>query len=347
MANFAPSDERAHPAGPHEHWNESFYLNFFDTEGNWGGASRIGFSPNRGYADGFVCLYFPNGATGFVRTWESCSDHQGRSAAGPIEHECIEPFQKWRLRYKGPIYYFEDPTQMGDFAQAVLTDLPRRDIELDLCFRPMHDVFDFHDSMKRELLPMRDLLARLHPRYSLNRPVAAMRKIRLIRSMSGAQHYEHAGRIEGTISVDGEVRAFEGFGQRDRSWGVRDKRVPANWRWFSGQFGDRLCFNAIKVEVLGLRASGGYVHHEGKVEALQDWALQAGLDASGRPSPQIALSLRSESGKRFEISGTTLQNIPVLETTDGCVTVVNEARTRFSWNGDVGWGISEFMEQVG
>jgi len=289
----------------------------------------------------------PNGATGFVRTWESCSDHQGRSAAGPIEHECIEPFQKWRLRYKGPIYYFEDPAQMGDFAQAVLTDLPRRDIELDLCFRPMHDVFDFHDSMKRELLPMRDLLARLHPRYSLNRPVAALRKIRLIRSMSGAQHYEHAGRVEGTISVDGEVRAFEGFGQRDRSWGVRDKRVPANWRWFSAQFGDRLCFNAIKVEVLGLRASGGYVYHEGKVEALRDWSFRPQPGGPGRWPTELALSLLSDSGKTFDISGTTLQGLPVLETTDGCVTVVNEARTRFSWNGDVGWGISEFMEQVG
>ncbi len=346
MTTFAPSDERTHPAGPHRYWNESFYLNFFDTEGNWGGASRIGFSPNQGFADGFVCLYFPNGAAGFVRTWESCDDHSGRSAAGPIEHDCVEPFKEWRVRYKGPIYYFENPTQISDFARTVLTDLPRRDIELDLRFRPVHDVFDFHVSMKRELLPVGELLAKLNPRYSLSHLGAGMRKIKLIRTMSGAQHYEHAGRIEGSVSVDGEMSAFEGFGQRDRSWGVRDKRVPTNWRWFSGQFGDRLCFNAIKVEVLGFRASGGYVYNEGRIEALKDWSYRAQPGGAGRWPAELTLSLLSDSGKRFEISGTTLQNLPVLETTDGRVTVVNEARTRFQWADDVGYGISEFMEQL-
>lgn len=91
MVDFGPSEEKTHQAGPHKHWNESFYLNFFDLAGNWGGASRIGFSPNQGFADGFVCLYFPNGATGFIRTWESCRDHLNRSSAGPIEHACVKP----------------------------------------------------------------------------------------------------------------------------------------------------------------------------------------------------------------------------------------------------------------
>ena len=346
VVDFGPLDEKTHQAGPHEHWNESFYLNFFDLTGNWGGASRIGFSPNKRFADGFICLYFPNGATGFIRTWESCHDHLNRSSAGPIEHVCVKPFEKWQLRYAGPIYYFENPTRMGDFAQTMLTDLPKREIELNLQFQAVHEVFDFHASMKRELISGGDLLNKLRPNYFIDHLVPAIRKAKLLRTMSGAQHYEHAGRIEGTISVDGEVYTFNGFGQRDHSWGVRDMRVPANWRWFSCQFGDELCFNAIKVEVLALRASGGYVYHQGKAEALKGWSFKADMYDSSLWAKSVSLSLVTSSGKRFDVIGEILENIPVRVNTDGYVSVVNEARTRFSWNHIIGYGISEFMEQI-
>jgi len=346
MTDFKPSDDGTHQPGPHDHWIESFYVNFFDAEGNWGGASRIGFSPNQGFAGGFVLLFFPNGATGFIRTWESCRDHTNRSSVGPIEHTCVEPFKEWRLRYNGPVYYFENPAQMGDFTRTMLADVPRREIELDVSFQAIHEVFDFHTSMKRELIPAGELLRKLRPAYFFNHLGPAMRKLKLLRSMSGAQHYEHAGRIEGRITVDGEVHGFTGFGQRDHSWGVRDMRVPTNWRWFSGQFGDELCFNAIKVEVLGFRASGGYVCHQHKVEALKNWSLQADLDESKRWAKRVSLTLVAGSGKRFEVTGTALENIPVIENTGGYASIVNAARMRFSWDHKTGFGISEFMEQL-
>jgi hypothetical protein len=346
MLDFKSSDEKTHQASPHKHWNESFYVNFFDPAGNWGGASRIGFSPNQGFADGFICLYFPNGATGFIRTWESSSDHLNRNSAGPIEHVCVKPFEKWQLRYAGPIYYFEDPPSMGDFAQTMLTDLPKRELELNLQFEAVHEVFDFHASMKRELISIGDLFNKLRPNYFIDHLGPAIRKVKLLKIMSGAQHYEHAGRIEGTISVDGEIYTFNGFGQRDHSWGVRDMRVPANWRWFSGQFKDELCFNAIKVELLALRASGGYVYHQGKAEALKGWSFKADLDNSGLCAKSVSISLSTISGKQFDIIGEILENIPVRVNTGGYVSVVNESRTRFSWNGNTGYGISEFMEQI-
>lgn len=346
MTDFKPSDEKTHPAGPHKHWNESFYSNFFDRVGNWGGASRIAFSPNEGFADGFVCLYFPSGATGFIRTWESCHDHMNRSAAGPIEHTCLEPFMEWRLRYQGPIFYLENPAPTGNFTRTTLTDLPKREIELDVRFRAIHTVFDFHVSMRNELIPGGELLRKLRPTYFFKHMGPAMRKVALVRSMSGAQHYEHAGRIEGRISIDGDEHSFDGFGQRDHSWGVRDMRVPTNWRWFSGQFGDELCFNAIKVEVLGFRASGGYIYHQGKVEALKDWSFQADLDDSKLWAKAVSLVLVASSGKRFDVTGTALANIPVTVNTGRNASVVNEARMRFSWDGNTGFGISEFMEQL-
>jgi hypothetical protein len=321
-------------------------LNFFDPGCGFGVVSRIAFSPNRGFADGFVCLYFPNGATGFIRTWEPCADHRGRTSAGAIEHVCVEPFRSWRIRYRGPIHYFEKPEQMADFAQIVLADVPRRELELELEFQAVHEIFDFHDSMKREWISRAELLAKLRPGYLMDHLGPAIRKLASVRSMSGAQHYEHAGRIQGRICIDGEVHTVAGYGQRDHSWGVRDMRVPANWRWFSGQLADQLCFNAIKVEVLSFRASGGYVYCDGRAEALSDWSLEAERESPrGRPV-RVSLALASRSGRRFRIEGTALANIPVLVNTGGYASVVNEAHTRFVCGDKTGYGVSEFMEQL-
>jgi hypothetical protein len=235
---------------------------------------------------------------------------------------------------------------MGEVAPAELADLPGSELELDLEFQAIHEVFDFHDSMRRDWIPAGDLLAKLRPGYFFKHLGPGVRKLALLRTMSGAQHYEHAGWLEGSIRLDGELTRVAGFGQRDHSWGVRDMRVPTNWRWFSGQLGEELCFNAISVEVLGLRASGGYVYHRGRAEALRGWSYRAELEAPQRGPKRVWLELVGHSGQRFELEGTMLANIPVLVHTGTSESVVNEAHTLFAWGGKSGHGVSEFMEQL-
>ena len=346
MNKFGISDEKTHQQGPHKYWNESFYMNFFDVDSGWGGASRISFFPNQKFSDGFICLFLPDNTTGFIRVWEDCEIHLDQSSSGLISHECLDPFKSWRVTYKGPIFHFEEPAIMGDFARTMLTDLPKKEIELEIEFEAVHDIFDFHDSMKKEMLPVSSLLNKLKPGYFLNHLGPAVRKVKMLKTMSGAQHYEHAGNIKGKIVLDGIEHNLKGFGQRDHSWGVRDMLVLANWRWFSGQFGDELCFNAIKVEVLGFRASGGYVFHDGKPKALKDWKLRSNLDESGLWAKDVSLELVDSSGNKFNIEGCATANIPVVVNNEGYACVVNEARANFSWEGKTGYGISEFMEQL-
>jgi hypothetical protein len=235
---------------------------------------------------------------------------------------------------------------MADFAQIVLANVPRRELELELEFQAVHEIFDFHDSMKREWISGAELLDKLRPGYLVDHLGPAIRKLSLVRTMSGAQHYEHAGRIEGRICIDGETRTVAGYGQRDHSWGVRDMRVPTNWRWFSGQLADELCFNAIAVEVLAFRATGGYVYCDGRAEALSTWSLEAERESPRGGPVRVSLVLASVSGRRFAIEGTPLANIPVLVNTGGYASVVNEAHTRFVWGDKTGYGVSEFMEQL-
>jgi len=346
MIVFNNQDENVHPAGAHRYWNESFYLNFFDHEGRWGGATRIGLSPNQSFGEGFILFFFPGGGVGFIRAVEPCPDHPGESKVGPFIHECVEPFKTWKFRYQGPIFFFKDSEAMADFSRTMLHQLPTKQLKVDLEFSAIHDIFDFHRSMKIKLISPGELFKKLRPSYFLTHLGPGLRKAKLLRTMSGAQHYEHAGRVSGAIEIDGERHSFDGFGQRDHSWGVRDMRVPSNWRWFSGQFQGEMCFNAIKVEILAFRASGGYVFHKGKAEAITDWSFKVELDDSQRWAKRFGLTMRTASGERFEVSGRAIDNIPVIVNTGGYVQVVNEAMAAIEWEGRVGLGVSEFMEQL-
>ncbi len=347
VANLRPDDESTHLSGSHEYWNESFYFNFFDSKQQWSGFSRIGFSPNQGYADGFICLYFPDGSSGFIRNWEASTDPKTKkSAVGAMQHICHEPFKKWQLLYQGPIYHFREPESMANFGRSMLADVPQKQLNLDITFVPLHPPFDFHDSMRKRLIPWQELSKKFHPKYLTKHLGSLFRKLRLAPTMSGANHYEQAGQIEGSITVDDEVFKIKGYGQRDHSWGVRDMRVPSNWRWLSCQFGDTLCFNAIQVDVLALRVSGGYVYHEGQLDVVIDWLCEPHYEDGKHWPDHVAVSIKTRSGKQLHLHAKAITNIPVLAPVEGDVTLVTASRGLYEWQGKKAYGIIEFMEQL-
>jgi hypothetical protein len=340
------TDESLHVPGSNRYWNESFYINFFDSNQQWGGASRIGFSPNQGVAEGFVCLYFPDNTTGFIRTWEASEHGFSKSVVGSLQFDCLEPFKRWELNYDGPIYHFVEPESMGDFSRTVLTNTPQKQIKLKLSFQALHPPFDFHDSMQVRLIPWRDLSEKFRFNYVLDHLGSNFRKIRLARTMAGGNHYEQAGCIQGFIQVDGQRFALDGYGQRDHSWGVRDMRVPAHWRWLSCQFGETFCFNATQVDVLAVRISGGYVYYEGRLDVLSKWVCKPYYKGDKRWPEHVEVSLTTRGGRQVQMIGKTLSHIPVLSTTEGSLTLVTESRGLYDWQGQTAHGIIEFMEQL-
>lgn len=343
---ISETDENIHPCGSQEAWNESFYCNFQDKEGSWSGATRIGISPNQGLKDGFLILYLPDGTVGFIRCCEDLEGDSNIPRTGALEHQCIAPHHKWRIRYKGPFFCFEEPAIADHFLKTMLVDLPRRQIELDLTFTGFHEPYDFHQSISKSILPIRMILKKLRPAYFVKHLPLLFIKVPLLLAMGKAGHYEQAGHIEGTITVDGETHAFTGTGQRDHSWGVRDMRVINNWQWFSCQFGDRLAFNATRVEILGFQAIGGHAFYNGECISLKNWHLDASFDPTNRWAQTFTITLCLETGENIVIKGKALKNLPVTLTTHGLTAVVNEAKSLFQWEGKESYGISEFMSQV-
>ena len=351
---FAAADEALHPPNGHAFWNESYYFNFFDDAG-WAGATRIGFSPGRGYADGFLCLYFPDGSAGFVRSWRPWAaveavDTGSRIAAPPFHFEMLAPFGRWRVSYEGPIFHFEDPREMADLARTHLAAVPTRNAALELEFDALHAPYDFHASGTRRLLRPRALASKLRPGHLLRHARDGARAIRSLPAMAGASHYEQACRFRGEIRVGGERHALRGTGQRDHSWGVRDMRVPKSWRWFSCQFGETLAFNATRVEVLGLEVLGGYVFNGKESRGLRDLHLEVQeWSDDGRYAERARLVIDVDEGETLTFDIEALTNLPVVVETHGHLTRVDEARARFTCLelGESHIGISEFMGQLG
>ena len=337
--------EFAHPPGPEEWWNESYYCNFFDSTGKWGGVTRVGLSPNKQLADGLLCLYFPDGAVGVVRTQETLLAHSSEVRAGPLVHERLEPLKRWRIRYDGPIYHFKDPRMVGSTERTQLVDLPRKEVALDLTFEGLHEPYDFNAHMRKMPMHPFDLARSLTPgqiRYSL---LSLPTRLRQGLRMSRARHYEQAGALSGTLRVDNESVEFRGTGQRDHSWGVRDWKVPARWRWFVCQFEGNRGFNAVRVELFGMTAVGGYLWGPRGLEPVSQWKLENTFDATGRGGKDLRI-ICQVNGRTEVITGTVQVNIPLTMTDRGSTTVVNEGRAVFDWNGATGYGVSEFLEQV-
>lgn len=336
--------EKRHKAGRHQYWNESYYFNFISDKGRWGGAMRLGFSPNQKLKDGFIIFYFPDGRSGFIRCSETLPDDEELSV-GAFELNCIEPFQRWAINYRGPIYYFDDSADAGIFLKTMLVDLPRREVDLSLEFDCFHQPFDFHKSTKLHLLSLPQLFKKLKPSYFSAHISTLMLKLKMLPAMGGAHHYEQAGHVSGAVVIDGEKHLFEGTGQRDHSWGVRDMRVINRWQWFSCQFGDELAFNATRVELLGFQVVGGHAYYKGQCHALKDWKFTGEMDESGKWARRFEIKLILENGEILQVKGNAKESFPVPLTTKGLTAVVNETLADFQWNQEHSVGIAEFMGQ--
>jgi hypothetical protein len=339
------TDEYWHSPTKHRHWNESFYFNFFDQARGWACAARVGVTPNAGERDGFICLYLPDQTTGFIRLAEPIDVLGGAIRSGGIELRCIEPFRAWHIGYDGPILHFSEPASDADLHRTLDASKPSKHLRLDLEVSAAHPPFDY-DERSIRLRPFEELARRSTREKPLRTLQRTFRALLALPSMMGAHHYEQSGTGRGTIEVDGAQTKIDGHGQRDHSWGVRDMRAPASWRWLSCQFGAELSFNATQVDLLGLRVQGGFVVHDGIAEALTSWRCEPTYGSSAWWPDSLGVVLTAKSGSQFALEAEVITPLPVVAKTEHEDVLVTAARAKYVWGERIAHGMVEFMEQL-
>jgi hypothetical protein len=239
-----PADEARHTPDAEELWNESYYCDFVQSGGSWGGWLRLGLYPNRRVAWWTAWIVRP-GAPGFCSVDYRAPVPPGESlvsesaTVGRVEIDLRRPLEEFRLAVDSPAVAVSKPSdayrdKAGGTPSTLATDLTW-----------FTDGVPYH--------------------YGVT------------------TRYEIPCTVRGTVTIDGETREVDGHGQRDHSWGVRDWWA-FGWCWCSLRLEDGTRVHLADIRVPGMPMFFGYVQSPGVVAPLSALTVTETLVQHGFPS---------------------------------------------------------------
>ncbi len=320
-----PQDEYCHQPEAATNYNESMYFNVFDPRQKVGGWFRLGNRVNEGYAEMSNCIYLPDGRIGFMYGRPHI-DHNREMNAGGMRFEVVEPFKRLRVTYDGKICLLKNPFEMADPKKAFTTN-PLVDCKVDLAYAgvaPMYGGKTVNEDGSD---------VELDPEKSFARA-----------------HYEQHMQAEGTIAVGDESWKVAGFGLRDKSWGPRYWQSIHWYRWLPMNFGsDFAMMISIIASEDGQTRRNGMVLRNGEYVMIKDARVESEWDANGYQTHLKAWAKTDE--REYEVHGRVLSLIPLRnrrKRDDGShlVTRITEGMTEYTCDGKVGYGLSEYLDQI-
>lgn len=318
IGNVVPDDDYLHPLGPESNFNESMYFNFFDRARSIGGFVRLGNRANEGYAEMTICLYLADGRVLFQYKRPRIENNDAFDAGG-MRFEVLEPGERLRTVYEGAVVELRDPTAMTDPSSA-FRENPMKRVTLDLAHEAVGPMYGH----KREG-PAAD------PEQEFARA-----------------HYEQHMRATGTLEIDDERIAIDGLGLRDHSWGPRYWQAIHSYRWLTVNFGPD--FGMMVSTVWGDKDApprqSGVVVRGGQLTNIRAADIETEFDENGLFHKAFRARVTLESGEELSLDGTVKSFIPLRNRRAGHITHVGEGMTEYRSGEHVGYGLSEYLDQV-
>jgi hypothetical protein len=225
-------------------WSENFAWTGFDASTGAGVFLHLGRSPaGPDLWRSVVVAYLPGESLVVSKT---VAPSPGGISNGPLSMTCVEPMQRWGLRYRG----VGQPTTRAELAGARLVDGDVVGLEIDLRFDARAPIWD---------------LGAMH-------------------SLAEA-HYEQHGRLTGTITVAGTIYPVDGSGYRDHSTGPRDMAGLGSHVWTHAVFPSGRAFSALRVQAPDgrLALSAGAILERGLLSSAAPESAPPIEDAGGNP----------------------------------------------------------------
>jgi hypothetical protein len=321
-----PQDEFPHVPDAAANYNESMYFNMFDPAKKVGGWFRIGNRPNEGYAEITVCLYLPGGRIAFMFGRPKISGNTEMNAGG-LKVEVVEPLKRLRVTYEGKALVLARPGEMADPAKAY-RDNPSLPCSVDLDFTGVSPMFG-GETVKEDGSPIE-----VDPEKSFAKA-----------------HYEQHMAAKGRFVVGDETFDVEGHGLRDKSWGPRHWQAINWYRWCPMNFGpDFAMMISLVADDTGKVRQGGMVLKDGAYDLISQATMDSDWDVNGYQTA-LRSHVVTESGATYDVEGQVLSLIPLRnrrKTPDGAelTTRITEGMTEYRCNGQVGYGLSEYLDQI-
>lgn len=320
-----PEDEYTHPIEDASNFNESMYFNVFDRARRIGGWFRLANRPNEGRGEMSCCIYLPDGRIGFMFGRPARRDNEALAGAG-MSFEVIEPFKHLKVRYDGKLCVMDHPKDMADPKNAFSRN-PQLDAVLDLDYRGISPMFGGE---------------------AVN---ADGSKLALDAEKSFARgHTEQHVAAKGRITVGAETFEIDGLGLRDHSWGPRYWQAIHWYRWLPMNFSEDFAMMiSVTTGADGGQRQGGMVLRDGEYLMIREARVVADYDADDCQTTLKAWARTDE--REYEVTGKVLSLIPLRNrrrTPEGeeLMTRITEGMTEYTCDGQVGYGLSEFLDQI-
>ncbi len=303
----ARRDEARHGAGAGEWWGESWSVDFAAIDGSIGGYVRFELYPNQRRAWCWVNIVRADG-TVVVR------DHDvpmptgrallARSEALWCELICETPMEHWSIGVEAFGVRLDDP--LDAYRGEIGTRLA---VGLELEWEAGTPAYD--DSVARDI-----------PDGSTG-------------------HYDHTGIVHGDILLADEVIAFDGYGSREHSWGLRD------W-WTRGWAKAAVVFDAhrsLHVDASQGEGEGegvgvGHAWADGVLHTFDAVTVETTFDDAGLPS---AATYRLAAGEWCAVAPILHAPVPLIAA-DGRTSKLARSLCRFTQSdGTAGHGWGEWL----
>ena len=301
------SHDRAHPVEGDAAWSESYYFNCYDPEADVGFFTRVGVRPNEGTIDVGLSIWLPGGGIDHLRHVREQRDMvDGVLEVGPVRYEMLEPMRRWRLTADGS-------SLKGEVALDVTFEAQTPPIGADGQNR---DASDSSSAATRQSV--------------------------------GKGHLEQGGRWSGWIDAGGTRSELgpNARGNRDKSWGPRRWGGPKMWRWFSINIDDDTHFGGIVIGTDAGDLHRGWVWRDGAHESIAEWKVSSELADDGITHRATHVMATDKAGHVHHLEAEVFRVEPGASGIKPNTTIVNEGLARWTYEGRVGTGISEYLHQL-
>lgn len=319
------ADEYPHAVDDLVNFNESVYASGWQADSKMGGWMRLGNRVNEGYAELSVCLYLPDGRVACQFQRPEITTNDGFDAGG-LRYGVNEPFKSLEMEYEGELLVLDDPEDLRD-PKRMFDTAPRAEGHVRFDIRGVSPV---HGGEPRT--PEQERLMYYGPRFSRG-------------------HFNQHTGVRGEIRVGAEVFPLDdAYGWRDHSWGPRYWQEIWAYRLLIANFGPDRGFMLLKnIYPDGTSRRLGVLQIDGEYHEVTDLDLHTEWSEEQDPVA-TKIGVRTAAGTAV-IEGRTLTLAPLRNrrrTTEGelLVSRVAEAFTEYTWDGQVGYGIAEYIERV-
>ena len=162
----------------------------------------------------------------------------------------------------------------------------------------------------------------------------------------GKAHYESCGRVDGTVTANGEPTKVSGFAWQDHSWGPRRWSDVLSYRWIMAIFGPDLFMSTLQPisEAGPADHPMGFVYDRGELLQLEQTTFGARVADDGHSPAGCDAHIWTTEGRGYHVTGEThsaseSSHLEGFFFTDGL--------TVFDCGGRLGAGIFELSELKG